>query len=271
MSTPLPLTKHTSKPATPIPLKEVLFRVVAVAAIMYGAFYGLQRLFMSPFTPAGFLGPSLRNCHTFTSLSAVPELPTHYTLPSGDKIPVVGLGMIYVAHISSHWRYLLGVWRSGQNQVGYAVKVRFIHHLLSCILYIKMNRAHWKLVTGISMVPGSMAYATDWLRELWLPRLISVQNEVEVGRAIRESDIPRSQIWLTSKAWIASLMAIVRVADAYLRTALELVPCSRRYRTYTRGVSCKAGHRLPWFIPYSLVRWLLLHWAWLKPEVYTGQ
>ncbi|KAF8635966.1 hypothetical protein AX15_000130 [Amanita polypyramis BW_CC] len=148
MSTLLPLNKYNRKRSTFMRLKEGL-RVVVVATIMYASFYGLQQLFMSPFTLAPFLRMSWENCRTPTSLPAVSELPVHYTLPSGDKIPAVGLG----------------VWRSKPNQVGDAVKNA--------------------LKAGYRHIDGAWIYG----------------NEAEVGQAIKESDTPRSQIWLTSKLW----------------------------------------------------------------------
>ncbi|KAF9046266.1 NADP-dependent oxidoreductase domain-containing protein [Panaeolus papilionaceus] len=77
------------------------------------------------------------------------ELPTHYTLPSGDKIPSVALG----------------VWRASPGEVGNAVKTA--------------------LKTGYRHIDDAWIYG----------------NEAEVGAAIKDSGIPRNQIWLTSKLW----------------------------------------------------------------------
>ena len=50
--------------------------------------------------------PRIWGCHRAAS-SASSSLPSHYTLPSGDRIPSVALG----------------VWKAGRGEVGQAVKV----------------------------------------------------------------------------------------------------------------------------------------------------
>jgi len=81
--------------------------------------------------------------------SNLAKLPSHYTLPSGDRIPSVALG----------------VWQAGKGEVGNAVKSA--------------------LNAGYRHIDGAWIYG----------------NEAEVGQALRESDVPRNQIWLTSKLW----------------------------------------------------------------------
>ncbi|KAJ7119850.1 NADP-dependent oxidoreductase domain-containing protein [Mycena epipterygia] len=77
------------------------------------------------------------------------SLPTHYTLPSGDKIPSVALG----------------VWQAGKNEVGNAVKTA--------------------LKAGYRHIDGAWIY----------------RNEEEVGQALRDSGVPRKDVWITSKLW----------------------------------------------------------------------
>ncbi|KAJ6488950.1 NADP-dependent oxidoreductase domain-containing protein [Mycena sanguinolenta] len=77
------------------------------------------------------------------------SLPSHYTLPSGDKIPSVALG----------------VWRARPNEVGEAVKAA--------------------LKAGYRHIDGAWVY----------------RNEAEVGQALRESGVPRKDVWITSKLW----------------------------------------------------------------------
>ncbi|OSC98051.1 hypothetical protein PYCCODRAFT_1376010 [Trametes coccinea BRFM310] len=77
------------------------------------------------------------------------SLPSHYTLPSGDKIPAVALG----------------VWQAGKGEVGEAVKTA--------------------LKAGYRHIDGAWVY----------------RNEEEVGQALRDSGVPRDQVWLTSKLW----------------------------------------------------------------------
>ncbi|KAG8214832.1 NADP-dependent oxidoreductase domain-containing protein [Butyriboletus roseoflavus] len=81
--------------------------------------------------------------------SNLARLPSHYTLPSGDKIPSVALG----------------VWQAGKGEVGSAVKTA--------------------LGAGYRHIDGAWIY----------------RNEAEVGQALQESDVPREQLWLTSKLW----------------------------------------------------------------------
>lgn len=92
---------------------------------------------------------SLGRHGTNRTLSTTPGLPSFYTLPSGDKIPSVALG----------------VWRADPGHVGEAVKTA--------------------LKAGYRHIDGAWIYG----------------NEVEVGKAIRESGVPRKDIWITSKLW----------------------------------------------------------------------
>jgi len=116
-------------------------RIVAVVAIVYAGFRLLTRT-----------STKLRNpkpCHgSYRNLSS---LPSHYTLPSGDKIPAVALG----------------VWQAapGPEEVGKAVKTA--------------------LATGYRHIDGAWIY----------------RNEAEVGEALKESGVPREELWLTSKLW----------------------------------------------------------------------
>ncbi|KAI0629805.1 NADP-dependent oxidoreductase domain-containing protein [Trametes polyzona] len=77
------------------------------------------------------------------------SLPSHYTLPSGHKIPSVALG----------------VWKAEKDEVGEAVKTA--------------------LKAGYRHIDGAWAY----------------RNEEEVGQALKDSGVPREQVWLTSKLW----------------------------------------------------------------------
>jgi len=76
---------------------------------------------------------------------------SHYTLPSGDKIPSVALG----------------VWQADREEVGQAVKAA--------------------LAAGYRHIDGAWVYG----------------NEREVGNAIKESGVPREDIFITSKLWNA--------------------------------------------------------------------
>ncbi|XP_006462542.1 hypothetical protein AGABI2DRAFT_72498 [Agaricus bisporus var. bisporus H97] len=93
-------------------------------------------------------------------------LPSHFTLPSGDKIPSVALGNVsHTLSLKFHSYPYQGVWRADRDRVGAAVKTA--------------------LETGYRHIDGAWIY----------------NNEVEVGKAIRESGVPREDIWITSKLW----------------------------------------------------------------------
>ncbi|EJC98432.1 Aldo/keto reductase [Fomitiporia mediterranea MF3/22] len=111
---------------------------------MYLAFAGFRSLKSSSLR----LGWS--SCHRHSSLKAgLSTLPSHFDLPSGDRIPSVALG----------------VWKAGKGEVGPAVKTA-----------LKAGYHH--------------------IDDAWIYR-----NEGEVGQAIKESGVPRTDIWLTSKLW----------------------------------------------------------------------
>lgn len=64
--------------------KRLLFHILAVAAVMYVSYLGIRAVARSSKVRMG------RPCHGgHRNLSS---LPSHYTLPSGDKIPSVALG-----------------------------------------------------------------------------------------------------------------------------------------------------------------------------------
>ncbi|OJT03862.1 hypothetical protein TRAPUB_5453 [Trametes pubescens] len=121
--------------------KRLLFHILAVAAVMYVSFLGVRAISRSSKMRMG------KPCHgAHRNLSS---LPSHYTLPSGHKIPSVALG----------------VWKAEKDQVGDAVKTA--------------------LKAGYKHIDGAWVY----------------RNEAEVGQALRDSGVPRDQVWLTSKLW----------------------------------------------------------------------
>lgn len=64
--------------------KRLLFHILAVAAVMYVSFLGVRAISRSSKMRMG------KPCHAVhRNLSS---LPSHYTLPSGHKIPSVALG-----------------------------------------------------------------------------------------------------------------------------------------------------------------------------------
>ena len=96
--------------------KKRFARLLAAFAIMLIAFSGLKQLSRSNLN--GIWG-----CHG--AARNISSLPTHYTLPSGDKIPSVALG----------------VWKAGKGEVGTAVQVR---HAIpkSTLLFLNLHFWH---------------------------------------------------------------------------------------------------------------------------------
>ncbi|KAF7365614.1 Aldo-keto reductase [Mycena venus] len=114
-------------------------RIIAVFALMTLLFSGVRHVSRTGL-PRCVGGRMHRN---------LSSLPSHYTLPSGDKIPSIALG----------------VWQAGRNEVGNAVKTA--------------------LKAGYRHIDGAWIY----------------RNEVEVGKALKDSGVPREDIWITSKLW----------------------------------------------------------------------
>lgn len=73
--------------------KSVLFSIVATTAVMYALYLGSRSLLGSlpRFRHGARPGCGL---HRHRNLTA---LPSHYTLPSGDKIPSVALGTVNIS------------------------------------------------------------------------------------------------------------------------------------------------------------------------------
>jgi diketogulonate reductase-like aldo/keto reductase len=61
---------------------------------------------------------------------------------------------------------------------------------------------------------------------------VFLQNELEVGQALRETSVPRDEIWLTSKV-LCVPVTYDAYNDIFLTTALEHLSCARGYRTYS--------------------------------------
>ncbi|KAI0783504.1 NADP-dependent oxidoreductase domain-containing protein [Abortiporus biennis] len=102
-------------------VKKILFHFVAVAAFLYGIYLGTSGLLK--------LSGKRRPCHGPTNLNST--LPSHYTLPSGDKIPTVALGTAARGEVGAAvssalkvgYRHIDGAWAYGNEaEVGQAVK-----------------------------------------------------------------------------------------------------------------------------------------------------
>lgn len=70
--------------------KQVLFRTLALLCIMIAGYQGMQSFVKSS---SKFLDRKLCRIGAHRNLSS---LPSHFTLPSGDRIPSVALGTIHV-------------------------------------------------------------------------------------------------------------------------------------------------------------------------------
>ncbi|KAF8549525.1 hypothetical protein OG21DRAFT_1599113 [Imleria badia] len=125
----------------PLGKKRFVLYLISFVAFMVAAWYAVRLARSRGFWTTCY-GPRRNQ-------SNLAKLPSHYTLPSGDKIPTVALG----------------VWQARPGEVGNAV-----------------NTA---LNTGYRHIDGAWIYG----------------NEAEVGKALKASDVPREQLWLTSKLW----------------------------------------------------------------------
>nr|GAT52349.1 predicted protein [Mycena chlorophos] len=133
-----PSGSDQSHPQKRRPPTRLLYPLLAASFFMLLVLTGLRRA-----------GPRQRSCvgwgvYLDRKLSTKLTLPTHYTLPSGDKIPAVALE---------------------RNQVGEAVKTA--------------------LKAGYRHIDGAWIY----------------RNEEEVGQALQESEVPREEVFITSKLW----------------------------------------------------------------------
>ncbi|KAH9948259.1 NADP-dependent oxidoreductase domain-containing protein [Amylocystis lapponica] len=107
--------------------KKLLFYFVAVAATMYAMFSGFK--FLVRTGPKRFAsGPG---CHG--AQRNLSSLPSHYALPSGDKIPAVALGVwqaspgevgaAVTTALKAGYRHIDGAWiYRNEEEVGAAVK-----------------------------------------------------------------------------------------------------------------------------------------------------
>lgn len=93
------------KPTAFVSQKRKVFYALSFVAIMYATFSGIRLLARSKIFQ-GCSGSGAMNGTMHRNMSTA-TLPSHYTLPSGDKIPSVALG----------------VWQAGKGEVGTAVKV----------------------------------------------------------------------------------------------------------------------------------------------------
>ncbi|EIW81512.1 hypothetical protein CONPUDRAFT_56239 [Coniophora puteana RWD-64-598 SS2] len=116
---------------------------------MVALIFGTRALARSRTSQKAFWDACAAHRNNSTATVPLKRLPTHFTLPSGDRIPSVALG----------------VWQAGKGEVGNAVKTA--------------------LENGYRHIDGAWIY----------------RNEAEVGAAVRNSGVPRDQLWLTSKLW----------------------------------------------------------------------
>jgi len=97
---------------------------------------------------------------------------------------------------------ILGVGKTGKDKVGNAVKVyHFSVHWIVQFGSEIPGRQRYRLGTGTSTGHGFTGY--DPTYDLLVCSLYGMlKNEVEVGEAVKSSDLARDKIWLTSKASI---------------------------------------------------------------------
>ena len=134
------------------------------------------------------------------------------------------------------------MWKAGKGEVGDAVKVR---HARALLVVLK---------DGVGCT-GSGVQTYRWSLGLpgEQPRLFSMwsnvsQNEEEVGKALKESSVPRDQLWLTSKVRLVPLA----IYHLLILTAMEHIPRAGRCRTRPRRLTIQAPSQLPRFVPHPL-------------------
>ncbi|KAJ3769333.1 NADP-dependent oxidoreductase domain-containing protein [Lentinula raphanica] len=151
----LPQHTHDDKNYLDTPKPSSLFRkprlswkkLIAISLfIMFSVAFTVRKGFLGRLQSFNFTPPFRCGLHTQKELGG---LQTHYTLPSGSKIPSLALG----------------VWRAPKDKTVPAVKAA--------------------LDSGYRHIDGAWIY----------------RNEEEVGQALKESNVKREDVWLTSKLW----------------------------------------------------------------------
>ena len=105
-------------------VRLILSRLLVALVLLYAMVAGLRALGRSA---SRFALSSGTACHRNASLKAgLSTLPSHFDLPSGDKIPSVALGKgIYILFpVLCNIKNIVGVWKAKPGEVEAAVKVK---------------------------------------------------------------------------------------------------------------------------------------------------
>lgn len=101
-----PSSKTTTSKLTSNP-RTLLFRLLIACTAMLVLYRGFGELSRSA---ASLLRTGIKPCHSFNgtmtttrNMSAAQTLPSHYTLPSGDKIPSIALGTLVYSSNSIYY------------------------------------------------------------------------------------------------------------------------------------------------------------------------
>lgn len=112
------------RPDSRITFKKVALYSLAALAVMYAVMLGIKevpsacRMWRSK--SMAMKGAIAHGANRTMSTG----LPSHFTLPSGDKIPSVALGNVsHTLSLKFHSYPYQGVWRADRDRVGAAVKV----------------------------------------------------------------------------------------------------------------------------------------------------
>lgn len=121
--------------------RRFYLHAIATIAIMWASFTATRTI-----TSKGFWAAcrgSQRNSSTLA------QLPSHYTLPSGDKIPSVALGRSPKKKHPCDKLTLnyTGVWQASKGEVGNAVKASIIATGANSVAYMLADRSGRRLQT----------------------------------------------------------------------------------------------------------------------------
>jgi diketogulonate reductase-like aldo/keto reductase len=119
----------------------------------------------------------------------------YFQLPSGDMLPGFGLGS----------------WQSPPGEVEEAVRVALEAGYVSASLRRPSHHPGTDCHHLSSLSLTQLLYVRLILLHLFSSHLKTTPtdgNEAEVGEGIRRSNVPRSQIWITTKLWNSTPTAI---------------------------------------------------------------
>lgn len=231
-----------------------VIRLLVLSTIVLTMMYGIQRV--SRTLPMFFEGCYKGGLHSKGFHSGRIELPSHYTLPSGDKIPSVALGNPAVLVFIS---YCLLTRQKGSGRRG-----RMKLDLL-CRWNISQRCALFDRLTDIADCLESWLSTYWWSLGIWgMPKTSSLFQRIDWWKYVnrtRPKSVRRSKLagshgkiygWLRKYAcfWTGNFGKHI---DRRPLIALEHVPRAREHRTCPWRKFGAPSNGLPWSLPDPLV------------------